>query len=204
MRTGLLAHPLRVRACEGIYRGRWLCIATPACLGMAPLQSRCTDSIAYVDYGINGSSPPGGWRCVDWAPAPDCTAVAQKWLGSPEKAARLRASCPVSCRDGVPLCPPQPPTTPPLPPWPPSSPPSPTVPPAPTAWHLHSGSRAEPFSVPFAVSAHAGKLWIAPAWRAASGPGMPGAWQPLHIRGVNWAGFHESGAQCTSTEHRPR
>ena len=73
-----------------------------------PVPPRCTDDAAYVDYGIvvgdsSGDSQPL-WRCVDWAPSPDCTAVGAKWLGSLEKAARLRESCPVSCRDGAPLC----------------------------------------------------------------------------------------------------
>ena len=54
-------------------------------------------------------------------------------------------------------------------------------------WDLH-GSQHDPFSIPFELSAHDGKLWIAPYYKAAIGE-----WQRLHIKGTNWAGFQASG-----------
>ena len=62
-------------------------------------------------------------------------------------------------------------------------------------WRAHADP-ASPFAVPFALSAHRGQLWIAPQWRAdaaATATSADPVWEPLHLRGANWAGWHESG-----------
>lgn len=70
-----------------------------------------------------------------------------------------------------------------MPPRPPGCPRTPPV-----SWRR--GPSTTPFTEPFAVSAHQGKLWIAPADEAQ----RPGArWDELHLRGTNWAGFQVSG-----------
>ena len=118
----------------------------------------------------------------------------------------------------LPLSPPPPPSPPPSPPSPPA-PPAPLAPPPlpsspspfppgkpspppslPTPLHVQwqraiDGNAHVPFSIPFAVSAHDGRIWIAPEYRLADGGGRgaAGVWEELRIRGANWAGFQANG-----------
>ena len=47
-----------------------------------------------------------------------------------------------------------------------------------------------PFTVPFATSAHDGKLWIRPAW------GGRASERPLHLKGASWSGFQLPETCC--------
>ena len=89
-----------------------------------PPGSRCTDDPSFFDL----------WPCSQWVGLPcrgGCThPVYCGGVWTPERIARLVASCPVSCTDVTPAC------TPPIPPLPlmppqPSAPPSPSPPPPP-------------------------------------------------------------------------
>jgi endoglucanase len=70
----------------------------------------------------------------------------------------------------------------------------------------HSGTPDAPFTRPFTLSAHAGKLWIAPVVgletdtvRQAHPPGAVAVdigavqWEELKLKGANWAGLQASG-----------
>jgi aryl-phospho-beta-D-glucosidase BglC (GH1 family) len=58
------------------------------------------------------------------------------------------------------------------------------------------------FSVPFRVSAHSAKLWIAPDAALASPSDTNSlAWRELRIKGSNWAGFQASGCVHEMWKH---
>ena len=78
------------------------------------------------------------------------------------------------------------------PPFPPSLPPAS---PSPIGWDAH-GTTTDPFSIPFELSAHDGKLWISPEYLApipAAGSADKSRWQELRIKGTNWAGAQANG-----------
>ena len=55
-------------------------------------------------------------------------------------------------------------------------------------WRLFEGATT-PFSIPFRVSAHDSRVWIAPE----TGVSDASPWDVLNIRGINWAGFQAHG-----------
>jgi hypothetical protein len=85
---------------------------------MSPLP-RCHDDPNYWDV----------WDCSQWAGY--ACASGYDPVTTPERIALLMHSCPQSCTDSTPLCPPPPPSSPAFPQQPPPPPPAPPSPPRP-------------------------------------------------------------------------
>eukprot|EP00966_Prymnesium_polylepis_P046245 1071107-Prymnesium_polylepis.1 len=85
---------------------------------MSPLP-RCHDDPNYSDV----------WDCSQWAGY--ACASGYDPVTTPERIALLMHSCPQSCTDSTPLCPPPPPSSPAFPQQPPPPPPAPPSPPRP-------------------------------------------------------------------------
>eukprot|EP00966_Prymnesium_polylepis_P236807 5476713-Prymnesium_polylepis.1 len=99
-------------------------------------------------------------------------------MASSTRRARVVAWCAVSAANLAAVC---------SVPAPPVAAPSPAL----VNWDA-SRNPALPFSIPFALSAHNGKLWIAPEFKLGT-PDESSSWEPFKIKGTNWAGFQAGG-----------